>query len=188
MFQPLIFRGVLHGLFCGDSFFWTSICNEKCNPGNQRSDERTTETPLDRGFPTNLQWLLNLSCWIRVGCWNRVCSIYLQHIAIFLPQKSCQNWHTSFASLVHFGDQKTVFETVKDHVNCLKSVERRNGKYVYIILCFKPGILGRYFILLMAEILHHLRCMKPCRKWYIYHMNWLAGFLNHQHYVWMFIL
>ena len=26
-------------------------------------------------------------------------------------------------------------------------------------------------ILLMEEILHHLRCMKPCKKWDIYHIN-----------------
>ena len=34
-------------------------------------------------------------------------------------------------------------------------------------------------ILLMEEILHHLGCIKAC-KWDIYHINWLAGFLNHQ--------
>ena len=32
-------------------------------------------------------------------------------------------------------------------------------------------------ILLMAEILHHLGCMKPYKEWDIYHINWLAGFL-----------
>ena len=31
-------------------------------------------------------------------------------------------------------------------------------------------------ILLIAEILHHLRCIKPCKKWDIYHINWFAGF------------
>ncbi len=29
----------------------------------------------------------------------------------------------------------------------------------------------------MEEILHHLTCTKPWRKWDIYHINWLAGFL-----------
>ena len=27
-------------------------------------------------------------------------------------------------------------------------------------------------LLLMEEILHHLGCMKPCRKWDILHINW----------------
>ena len=34
----------------------------------------------------------------------------------------------------------------------------------------------------MEEILHHLGCTKPCKKWNIDHINWLAGFLNHQQY------
>ena len=25
-------------------------------------------------------------------------------------------------------------------------------------------------------------CIKPCKEWDIYHLNWLAGFLNHQQY------
>ena len=29
----------------------------------------------------------------------------------------------------------------------------------------------------MEEILHHLTCMKPCKHWDIYHINWLAVFL-----------
>ncbi len=32
-------------------------------------------------------------------------------------------------------------------------------------------------LLLMKEILHHLGCIKPCKKWDIYHINSLAGFL-----------
>ena len=35
-------------------------------------------------------------------------------------------------------------------------------------------------LLLMAEILHHLTCMKPCKQRNIYHINCLAGFLKHQ--------
>ena len=31
-------------------------------------------------------------------------------------------------------------------------------------------------IRLMEEILHHLGCIKPCKKWCIDHINWLAGF------------
>ena len=27
-------------------------------------------------------------------------------------------------------------------------------------------------LLLMEEILHHLRCIKPCKEWDIYHINW----------------
>ena len=27
-------------------------------------------------------------------------------------------------------------------------------------------------ILLMEEILHHLGCIKPCKQWDIYHINW----------------
>ena len=35
----------------------------------------------------------------------------------------------------------------------------------------------KFFILLLMEvILHHLRCIKPCKYWDIYHINWLAGF------------
>ena len=33
-------------------------------------------------------------------------------------------------------------------------------------------------ILLMEEILHHLTCMKPCKSWDIYHINWLSGFFS----------
>ena len=29
----------------------------------------------------------------------------------------------------------------------------------------------------LKEVLHHLLSMKPYEKWYIYHINWLAGFL-----------
>jgi len=29
-------------------------------------------------------------------------------------------------------------------------------------------------------ILHQLGCIKPFESWDIYHINWLAGFLNHQ--------
>ena len=32
-------------------------------------------------------------------------------------------------------------------------------------------------ILLVEEILHHLGCIKPCRRRYIYYINWLDGFL-----------
>ena len=32
-------------------------------------------------------------------------------------------------------------------------------------------------ILLMAEILHHLECIKPCEPLGIYHISRLAGFL-----------
>ncbi len=32
----------------------------------------------------------------------------------------------------------------------------------------------------MEEILHHLLSMKPYEKWDILHINWFAGFLNHQ--------
>ena len=35
---------------------------------------------------------------------------------------------------------------------------------------------------LMEEILDHLGCMKLCKLWDIYNINWLAGFLNHQRY------
>ena len=40
------------------------------------------------------------------------------------------------------------------------------------------------YILLTEEILHHLGCIKPCKEWDIYHMDWLviAGFLKHQPY------
>ena len=34
----------------------------------------------------------------------------------------------------------------------------------------------------MEEILHHPTCMKPCKQWDIYHINWLAGYLNHKQY------
>ena len=34
---------------------------------------------------------------------------------------------------------------------------------------------------LMEEILHHLGCIKPCKWWDIYHINWLAGFLVSHH-------
>ena len=27
-------------------------------------------------------------------------------------------------------------------------------------------------LLLMEEILHHLGCIKPCKKWDVYHINW----------------
>ena len=27
---------------------------------------------------------------------------------------------------------------------------------------------------------NHLGCVKPCISWDMYHINWLAGFLNHQ--------
>ena len=29
---------------------------------------------------------------------------------------------------------------------------------------------------------HHLAYIKPCNSWEIYHINWLAGFPNHQQY------
>ena len=29
-------------------------------------------------------------------------------------------------------------------------------------------------ILLMEEILHHLGCIKPCKLWNIYHINWCS--------------
>ena len=36
-------------------------------------------------------------------------------------------------------------------------------------------------LLWMEEISNnHLRCKQPCKYWAIYHINWLAGFLNHQ--------
>ena len=35
----------------------------------------------------------------------------------------------------------------------------------------------------MAEILHHLTCMKPCKQRNIYHINCLAGFLKHQQFI-----
>ena len=34
--------------------------------------------------------------------------------------------------------------------------------------------------LLLEEILHHLRCINPNKNWDSYHINWFAGFLNHQ--------
>ena len=44
----------------------------------------------------------------------------------------------------------------------------------------KIMIMITIMILLMAEILHHLGCMNPINNGiftYIYHINWLAGFL-----------
>ena len=38
----------------------------------------------------------------------------------------------------------------------------------------------------MAEILHHLGYIQPCKSWDKLPINWLAGFLNHQQYVFLF--
>ena len=38
-------------------------------------------------------------------------------------------------------------------------------------------------LMLMEEIPNnHLGCLKPVVNWDIYHIHWLAGFLNHQQY------
>ena len=37
--------------------------------------------------------------------------------------------------------------------------------------------LNSLLVLLMGEILHHLGCIKPCKKWDNLPINWLAGFL-----------
>ena len=37
-------------------------------------------------------------------------------------------------------------------------------------------------LLFLEEILHHLLSMKPYETWNVLHINWLAGFLNHQQY------
>jgi len=49
-----------------------------------------------------------------------------------------------------------------------------------ILLEIHPFLTSMIMELLMEEILHHLGCIKPCKKWERLHINCLAGFLKHQ--------
>ena len=56
-----------------------------------------------------------------------------------------------------------------------------HSKIHYIIFCPFPS---NDFVILWKKVLHHLKCMKPCKKYYLYmgqlpYQLVLAGFLNH---------
>ena len=58
----------------------------------------------------------------------------------------------------------------------------RGVVFVLLHQLLSCGILRDTMILLMAEILHHMTCMKPCKSWDIYHINWCRIFFHQQYH------
>ena len=50
--------------------------------------------------------------------------------------------------------------------------KKRNCKRTIINQLYPRNLYNIDTILFMEEIMHHLTCMKPCKQWYIYHINW----------------
>ena len=65
---------------------------------------------------------------------------------------------------------------------CMLGVKNlmRNQAASSLVSGQKSIVLGSN-ILLMEEILHHLRCIKPCKQWWILHINCCSPDFFHQH-------
>ena len=73
---------------------------------------------------------------------------------------------------------KEGYPTLKEGYRSVK-VKDRISREIHLKIKLHPPKNGgdsitnwRGIILLMEEILHHLTCMKPCKEWDIYHINW----------------